>query len=280
MADDYTPNTPWVDKILRTHDRELRGVVPPEWVPSPMDRGKYEEYGCGHYGCVLPVPDGRVVLKVTSDPTEAAFVAIYLGLKDNPPGVVRYHQIVQLPEKYRRRPTYAIWRDEAKNVGKANPTWYTWSHRYAAKYGRSMVDFIHNLSLFKSHAGDVRDWLISSKNPRKLLVDAAKLEDWAWKMISDGRMLSLSNSPAQRIAFKRRQLESIAEEMANTHAGYLIGQAFEFYLEQGILLADVHINNVGEVIPPEHESWELVITDPGHMVALDPKWFEIKIPQL
>lgn len=243
-----------------------------------MDRGKYEEYGCGHYGCVLPVPDGRIVLKVTSDPTEAAFVAIYLGLKDKPLGIVRYHQIVQLPEKYRRRPTYAIWRDEAEHVGG------TLSLKrmlvYRERYGRDINAFDRNLSHFKNLASDVRDIVVRSTNRAKLLEEASKAQDWAWSYVADDHLSTTGMTAPRKLAVVRRRLEVLAEEMGSTAAGYLVGEALGELLDQGILLADVHHNNIGEVDLPDYSKWEFVITDPGHMVALDPKWFEVEIPQL
>lgn len=270
------PNPPWVDALLRKHGSALAAYAGAP-MPEPTGR-KYKELGCGHYGCVLSLPTPGTVLKVTSDPSEAAFVAAYLEINYDHPGVVRYDRIVELPEKYRRRRTFAIWRQEAENVGELVTD--RLHERYWKKYGPSMVEFVRNLNLFKRQAEPARTVIRASTNPEKLLAEAARLEDWAWSQIADGHMLSAHRTSAQLVAYKRRQLEMIAEEMANTHAGYLIGQAFDFYLEQGILLADVHLGNIGEVVPPEHSSWEIVITDPGHMVPLDPKWLQVEIPQL
>jgi len=273
------PNPPWVDALLRKHGAALAAYAG-QPMPSPVGR-KYEELGCGHYGCVLALPTEGLVLKVTSDPSEAAFVAAYLQIGHQHPGVVRYDRIVELPETYRRRRTFAIWRQEAFHVGKVARMYDApWRERYIGRYDRTIREFKDLLELFKSHASGIRTTVASATDPTKLLADAARLEEWAWKVFSDGMMLSLHHKPAQRVAFKRRQLEVIAEEMGSTHAGSYIGEAFQFYLEQGILLADVHLNNVGEVTPPDFSSWILAITDPGHMVPLDPKWLRVEIPQL
>jgi len=55
---------------------------------------------------------------------------------------------------------------------------------------------------------------------------------------------------------------------ANEPEGYLVGQALDFYLERGLLLADVHANNVGEVTRDGYHGPILVITDPGHLVRV------------
>jgi hypothetical protein len=85
---------------------------------------------------------------------------------------------------------------------------------------------------------------------------------------------------AQKVAFIYQRLRVITEEMGSTAPGYLVGEALGELLDQGILLADVHRNNIGEVDLPDFSKWEFVITDPGHMVALDPKWLEVNVPQL
>jgi len=87
-------------------------------------------------------------------------------------------------------------------------------------------------------------------------------------------------SAAKRIAWWALRAGHTADEMRMTEAGLLIGGALRFYLSRGMLLADVHRNNIGEVVPKGYSDWELVITDPGHMVPLDRKWLDVKVPQL
>jgi hypothetical protein len=78
---------------------------------------------------------------------------------------------------------------------------------------------------------------------------------------------------------------SIAEVMEHTAENSTIGEALAFYLEHGILLADVHANNVGVATRPPDDDYDdyhamNVITDPGHMVPLQRRWLEIKVPSL
>jgi hypothetical protein len=83
-----------------------------------------------------------------------------------------------------------------------------------------------------------------------------------------------------RLAWEHIQLEIVAAEITRTGAAPLVGPALGFYLQHGILLADVHFGNLGEIVLPGSTKWELVITDPGHMVPLDKKWLHVKVPQL
>ena len=63
--------------------------------------------------------------------------------------------------------------------------------------------------------------------------------------------------------------------IANTDVVYPIGTALGHYIDEGILLADVHLNNIGRNI----ENDQLIITDPGHAVEFHPRWTELpKVP--
>lgn len=278
----YTENPPWVDKILSKHWYELQdrvglSMMPVCKVTKKGTRKDCTEYGCGHYGCVLPTSQRGVVCKVTSDPTEAAFVAAALQIKPWPDGIVKYYNIVRTPDTYRRRPVYIIWRAEAVNVGKM--TVYTFYNRYDKKYGkRGCREFIDNLIAFRSHASLIKNKIMSSKNPYKLINDSNSSHDFAWDLYVSGRVGY--NKPPVDIAFRKIILDQISEVMANTHCGYLVGDALNFYLNRGMVLADVHLGNIGELTPPDFSSWELVITDPGHMVPVDTKWLNIEIPAL
>jgi hypothetical protein len=118
-------NPAWVTKILAKNYVDLEEEVPPKWLPkitkASASAGKLtatmKEYGCGAYGCVLPTLDPRVVLKLTTDTTEAEF-AHGLADKLSRPVVVKYHLTRALPDRYRGRDAFLLWRDSADQVGK------------------------------------------------------------------------------------------------------------------------------------------------------------------
>jgi len=122
-------NPAWVTKLLAKHFEKLEDEIPSKWLPKltkpTVQGGKFvaamKEYGCGAYGCVLPTLDPNVVLKLTTDETEAEF-AHTLADKLSAPVVVRYHLVRQLPDKYKKRPTYLLWRDSAEHVDKVEQT--------------------------------------------------------------------------------------------------------------------------------------------------------------
>lgn len=117
-------NPAWVTKIISKHYVDLEDEVPAKWLPkltkTSASGGKFtatmKEYGCGAYGCVLPTLDPAVVLKLTTDSTEAEFAHL-LADKLSRPVVVKYHLTRSLPDRYRSREAYLLWRDSAKQVG-------------------------------------------------------------------------------------------------------------------------------------------------------------------
>ena len=122
-------NPAWVTNILSKYFVKLEEQIPPKWLPkltsTSTQRGKLvaamKEYGCGAYGCVLPTLDPNVVLKLTTDDTEAQF-AHDLADKLAAPVVVKYHLTFALPDVYKGRQVYLLWRDSAEHVDKVEQT--------------------------------------------------------------------------------------------------------------------------------------------------------------
>jgi hypothetical protein len=64
---------------------------------------------------------------------------------------------------------------------------------------------------------------------------------------------------------------------------YGVGRALDYCLDRGVLLCDVHGNNVGKIeCDPEEYPGDLSwgITDPGHAVFLTRQWAELTVPEL
>lgn len=279
----HTPNPPWVDSVLAKHWEALEARVGVPLMPTCYATREHKPrcpvYGCGSYGCVMATRTDGMVCKVTSDASEAAFVSAYLKLAQKPPGVVRYDHIFELPESYRRRRVFVIWRQAADHVGEL----YDRKREdvYEDRYGqRSFMDFRFYLNDLRRLAGAVRETVKRSASPAKLLVEASSLADWAGRVFLVTERWPPGMTPARRVAYDVYAVSVIAEQMEGNDCGSLVGAALLAYLERGILLADVHHQNIGEVVPEDYLKWEFVITDPGHMVPLDPKWLDVEVPQL
>jgi hypothetical protein len=258
-------------------------VMPKTVKRTRRGRRSFEELGCGYYGCVIESSsDSNLVFKLTSDASEAAFVSAALDIGDLPDGMIRYDSIIELPEKYRRRRVFAIWREEASMIGFPMLVW-----QYGAvtdRYTReAWKELLRLLDLFLSHAAIVRNYVKKASDKVKALGAIKEREDFAWRFTRDARAARLHG--ADRAAVSLQHCEDVADEMYNTFSADTIGGALSFYMKRGLLLADVHANNVGVATrpPDEHyDDWHAmsVITDPGHMVPLDPKWLDVKVPQL
>lgn len=279
--------TAWVDKAMTTAwPRILRASPRSSWMPlhATSARGKIspEELGCGHYGCVMPTSDPNVVCKITSDPTEATFIAAALSLRELPEGIVVYHEIFAIPDgSHRGRPTFVLWREAATDVGMNVHAW----SRGDDYFRRSYEQLGRHLDSFRQAAGELRKVLKSTKrNPFELIEEAKQYDSWAWDIVAgydldrvQRPMTEVRGSAPQKVALGLRYCIALAETMENTYLCDAIGRALAFYLEHGLLLADVHIDNIGLVRRLDRTP---VITDPGHAVALLPKWTKTPIKAL
>lgn len=144
-------NPPWVGQVLADTLKTVQSTVRPEWLPSlaSVKRGKrgaivstVKEYGCGVYGCVIPTLDPNVVLKLTTDDTEAQFAA---DVADTlvAPICVGYHAVLETKVKHARRTVYLLWRDSADKVGgireEPNGDWAV--HYIAKQHAAAQVAF-------------------------------------------------------------------------------------------------------------------------------------------
>ena len=111
--------------MIAKHYEDMQQEVPAKWLPKIASikgtggrkvAAQMKEYGCGAYGCVLPTYDPDVVLKLTTDDTEAEF-AHDLASSISAPIVVKYRKTVTLPEEYHGHGTYLLWRQAADEVG-------------------------------------------------------------------------------------------------------------------------------------------------------------------
>jgi len=283
----YGPNPPWVDRAVgeawQSIERAVGAPLMPVEQASRRRTKKLPELGCGHYGCVLPTGKPGIVAKVTSDPLEAHFVAAALKIGRFPEGIVRYYAIYQLAAEFRGRPVFILWREEAFNVGELSQAEHIETDNYER---RAIQQFMRRLGIFKDWAGEFKATFDRADDKPKILRAMRDHESWAYDRVDlddveegiderwERKPRHLRHRPldgyrgAQRLAGLLRGCEIIAEQMANEPVGYLVGQTLEFYLEKGLLLADVHLGNIGRVVRAEHGDLVWAITDPGHAVPI------------
>ena len=290
--------TAWVDRHLGLNWERVRAAVPKEdWLPLVTESSKgrakvsFEEYGCGHYGCVMPTYDSDVVFKLTSDETEAFFVAAALNMKDDEAwaGLTEYYGIYRLRGAFhRKRPLYVLWREAAHDVGIQALETLVRADYYKQRQLRELTGY---LEAFKWSANEIRKRLTKSKDPYALVGKSEEFEDWAWGNVEEYRLVrTYGGEPrvpswahsrgAQAVAAHLRHCQLIAELMEHTAGSSYIGESLGFFLGRGLLLADVHANNIGNVTREDFFEPITVITDPGHAVPLIPEWDSVTIEEI
>jgi hypothetical protein len=290
-------NPPWSDRAVESSWEAIEAAltssgIPEEWMPQ----GDLAELGCGHYGCVYPTGDPKIVFKVTTDPSEANFVANYLRLRDSGVlslGVVQYYEIFGLPMQHRGRRIYVLWREEVPHVSCRSihrfihDQWQkkncpdapcqgferSYEYREFSEFEKLLMKFKNNAHVAKivadRKAGSVDAdsyWAWMSKQMQSRW-ETNKLTDWQFEAILGGRMRY-----PYKFALLAKQCEYTAQELGSQYYGVNVGQALETYLDAGLFLADVHCGNIGlqdeSIQIDERQSYAPIITDPGHAVLL------------
>lgn len=293
-------NPAWTNRLLAKYWGQIKAKVGDAWMPHTgagvKQRGQRKvaakEYGCGHYGCVGPLKGRKgIVYKITSDASEIAFVAAYFTIpkRMRPEGLVRYHKIFLFPEQYRGRPVAIIWRDEAEYVGHVGTYW----DRRGNYENRSWRIGSALLIQAKDCASLARMKIRRSKRPQALMDEALEIMD---RPHAYDRVYEMDWEADARRGFGSRlphQLSSIrgayglamlilghtynAQLMQNEMATYEVGRCLnDMVEEQGLLMADVHLGNVGI----RQGDSLTIITDPGHVVDLTGKFAGIPVPEL
>jgi len=268
--------TPWVDRaFLAFWDRVKAAAPRASWVPR-LEEGKTPsvvEFGCGVYGCAVPTHDPNVLVKMTSDPSEAAFAVIAMKLGSWPPGIVRYYAAYNVPNvTYKKRPVAILWRDEATDVGNVVKN---------AKHDPQQAALVKSLVAYLQLAGSLRELILAAakrhpEEPWRLIREAEGMRAWAAEAFEElyeaGRIVNYSGG--EKIAGILRLLALIEDEMRDDPFQHSLGEALSFYRRHGIVLADVNLANIGR------RGREIVITDPGHAVPLERDLARVSVPAL
>lgn len=250
-------------------------------------RQGFTEYGSGHYGSVYPTQTPGVVCKITTDASEAQFVINAISLNKWPGGIVKYYAILRFRGKsHKNRPMYILWRDEVSPPTLAS-----------APEAHDRGKFIALLHVAKNVGAEIRmtiqrhatsGYALSHVHKRiATALDIANHSDVAERFQADFAWLESPSRTAGWIRTLNHQRPKLEDKLSalfyafsntcdNMHLsyGFLPGRALGFYKNHGMILADVHGNNVMR----SGEDW--VISDPGHMIELDNRFVGIHVPEI
>ncbi len=289
------PNPPWADRIIVDNWILIESKIGSELMPLPSHTKKasFAEYGCGQYGCVYPTRTPGKVFKITSDMTEAAFISCFLRIdkSDRPTGIVEYNGVWEVPStSHKKRSVCVLVREEATDVGGLLKLVPRGEEQKQLGYKTDLV--IDRLNAFRDYADIARSRIRKSKDISKILDEIGKLQGWAEDTV-DYSVASMRYSTRETVqsvirgtngarsaALALRACEIVSDEMTGEGIGYMIGETLRELLREGLLLADVHANNVGQVDRNGTGRGNWVITDPGHLVPLSMKWLDVQVKSL
>lgn len=285
----FVPNPPWVTRAIADNYASLQAKVLPAYMPVLADARASKndllvevvELGCGAYGCVLPTDDKDVVLKVTTDATEYELVSRLMPeIGGAPDGMVRYLAWGELNGKVKlsradiEHTAYVLWRESASDIGDLEEiivkTARNQEHEARLRTLRSFP-----LLVEQQQAGtEAYVMLTRAPNPDRLYMEAIHYQD-----VKVPRPLSSSSlpgslihhePPAKALAMLINYFRACVDELAQSGELSLVGRALQYLFERGIMVADVHTENVGRVKRGNARPW--VITDPGNVAVLPQPW--------
>jgi len=263
------PNPAWTNAILQRDWADLERLVGPGHMPRVADRNASrlvaEEYGSGVYGTVLPTRTRGIVLKLTTDATEAHVAFVARGLRPAIAGLVHYGAVVQLEGRHEGYEVFALWREEADDVGRA-----------IARGSRADYD----LGKIRAALDPTFRATLDPNDRARLLpgiVDAANRYEDRTGFEGDGggpdvlaRVGLWFGGDLARDGFDLDVAVAFARDLAAGREVPLVGRAILALMGHGILLADVHPGNVGRVVRGGKRAG--VITDPGNTAFLAPDY--------
>lgn len=262
------------DRIIRDNRSIIEKSVSHDWLPQKL-------LGCGHYGCVYSTKDSKVVCKVSTDPTESIFINLAMGFDGWLEGIVRYHQVLELPSTYRKRGVFMVWRESAFDVGNVL-TMYRFNKLTTSERNDvyQQIRMVKNLSIFQAGAYNVRKSINNVPEPANFIKTVIQQRtffvdfiEWFDGLSVDKIAEKLDRSfkglnRQSRLDLGLQMINFALDTMQSEELSYYVGEALQFYLDRGILLADVHAGNIGRVEREDFTRPLVVITDPGHAVLL------------
>jgi hypothetical protein len=312
MIEERELNPPWAAQMLRRTWDRLAAVYGENLLPVSS---REKELGCGHYGCVFNTRAKDTVFKLTSDESEAAFVASMLKEphlwdgSDSPlAGLIRYKGIRQiLYEKRSGRNIFAIWREPATCVGEdaiLDCAGYTTeldlltdTLRHLKFIGNTTKEITKEIAKKVAYSTGPGTGVWSWEGAKKLFEIIGKAYAEMTTLLQNENVAKVYERTSylinrERSLYKRLvyafilinlnlDFSTTSFETSLDKTRFLLAQpilnTFSFlFHEKKIFLADVHSDNIGLTDRLAGDQ-RIVITDPGHALALAPKALEQEI---
>lgn len=191
------------NKILHEYENRIRSAIRLNVLDEVPD-------GCGNWGCLYTTTNRDVLLKITTDPSEAQFVDYLLRTKLQFVGMVNYASVFEIDATG----FYVITREIAYHVGNT-------PNAERIDKSKDAYQFMKNLMNFSATAHHFREAI----RPKKMNV-------------------YVENRGTPQDILERCGM--MAAHMAHAKYGHFVGEAFSELLHRDILLTSVHSNNIGQ----------------------------------
>lgn len=283
MLRKISQNPEWTDSLFNDYWSQLESVVGPALMPVSIHPN---ELGCGKFGCVFTTNTPGIVVKITSDESEAGFVENYKNLsrRITLDGIVKYFQVFtfkdekifingKTQEESGEYPLFILWREEAHCLGLDNAIdCYTGNTEDRKSMQQDALVAMHLEAMLDAS--------------RKIGIQLYKQYDFFVKHYGEDKAVDvylselkkfweeLKRNPDDNGNYRRycNYLHRLEEDERMREVS-LTCQALAY---EGILLADIHEGNLGLVERAKH----FVITDPGLAVVMNPKYFKPSIAEI
>jgi len=301
----------WGRIVKRARELDSEHLAPAQMPSSSVIAREALEYGEGKYGVVFPTGIPGTVAKITSDAMEAEFIqaAMKMASKDGwPTGIVKFDAIYLMDGSHvvkmaggwaQRRPMFFMWREEAYEVGDIAAEHLQLKQATdepeAAFVRRRRIEMtIDRLRQCKTVGQEARAMVESARSDsaqsgsdreiRTLLEKAQSRRDWAvnnfdMDWLDDPEFYeNYDVDGPKHLAILRAAYEVVAKSISRIEVCPEAGKAMHHYCTRGIMLPDIHMNNIGVV---ERKADRIqVITDAGQAIFFDPDHKFGTIPRL
>lgn len=299
--------------LLRQHIPEDYLPVEPSQLRLPFPgvvqiTEEFDEYGEGHYGVVFPTHHPCMAFKLTTDVHEAFFALVQNPKHRDIEGVVKYHCCLYLGQgrhtdsrtgRQSTRPVFAVVRDDVQDVGLLaredeqawargiRRPWPEWmdafqghAHDALEELAAARMDYADDLSRLYSR---IQTWIRNFEQDAGLRSGDSSAISAAVAAIAFGESFEWAGREVEpRVWHSIASAYVSASLLAEEHALYgqsgpfdRVAEALHGFAQIGVLLADVHGNNVGiekngcSADRSDSAPNMLIISDPGHAVCVD-----------
>lgn len=232
----------WVTDIIAASWDLMSDSVQAAWLPKLSDvslvkddqiAARVDEYGCGKFGCVFPTSDPAVVMKVTSDESEANFAA-HLSTTLVAPICVDYYMVIAIANRtHQNRRLFLLWRENANSVGEVDTI--------LGQAAENMIAAQHHAAqrAFLALAG------------REIPGESGRPNDVARRLLAKWA----ESCEAMARQTKVPELRALGDGLV------------ECWGQQRLFFGDIHGGNLGIVHRSDGGHW--VVTDPGYASIID-----------